>query len=257
MTSAQLAALMSSLGGMLWALGRVGGFCMVAPLFSATVIPMRVRGAIAVLLTFVLAPLAPAQQLDLFSATGVATMVVQILIGGSVGFVLQLVFQTVSYGGMLIGQSMGLGFAELVNPTSGTNVPVIGQFYMVLVTLLFLAMDGHLQVISLLADSFRALPPGTGGVSDKTLFAVASSGADLFSGALRVALPAMTALLLVNIGFAATSRASPSMNLFAVGFPISICAGFIALWLALRGLTGAYSTLQAAGWVLMKHLVGL
>src|SRR6202020_98541 len=92
-TTAQLAALMSSLGGMLWALGRVGGFCMVAPVFSATVIPMRVRGAIAVLLTFVLAPLAPAQQLDLFSAAGVATMVVQVLIGGSVGFVLQLVFQ--------------------------------------------------------------------------------------------------------------------------------------------------------------------
>jgi flagellar biosynthesis protein FliR len=256
-SSAQLAALMSSLGGMLWALGRVGGFCMVAPVFSATVIPMRVRGAIAVLLTFVLAPLAPAQQMDLFSATGVASMVVQVLIGSSIGFVLQMVFQTVSYGGMLIGQSMGLGFAEMVNPTSGTNVPVLGQFYMVLVTLLFLAMDGHLQVISLLADSFHSLPTGTDGVSDKTLFAVVSSGSELFSGALRVALPAMTALLLVNIGFAATSRASPSMNLFAVGFPISICAGFIALWLALRGLAGAYSALQADGWILMMHLIRL
>jgi flagellar biosynthetic protein FliR len=256
MTSAQLAALMSSLGGMLWALGRVGGFCMVAPVFSATVIPMRIRSAIAVLLTFVLAPLAPAQHLDLFSATGVAAMVVQILIGSSVGFVLQLVFQAVPYGGILIGQSMGLGFAEMISPSSGASVPVLGQFYLVLVTLLFLAMDGHLQVIALLADSFRSLPPGTEGVTGKTLFAVASSGTELFSGALRVALPAMTALLLVNIGFAATSRASPSMNLFAVGFPISICMGFIALWLALRGLAGTYNALQAAGWTLMKHLVG-
>lgn len=256
MSAAQLAAVMSSLGGMLWALGRVGGFCMVAPIFSATVIPKRVRAAIAVLLTFVLAPLAPAQHVDLLSGSGVATMVVQVLIGSSVGFVLQMVFQAVSYGGILIGQSMGLGFAEMISPSSGASVPVLGQFYLVLVTLLFLAMDGHLQVIALLADSFHTLPPGTDGVSENTLFAVAAAGGDLFSGALRVALPAMTALLLVNIGFAATSRASPAMNLFAVGFPISICMGFIALWLALRGLAGAYSALQATGWTLMKHLVG-
>jgi flagellar biosynthesis protein FliR len=251
----EMSALIYWLSGMLWALGRVGGFCMIAPIFSATVIPMRIRLAIMLVLTMVLSPLAPT-QLDLFSGTGVATMVSQVLIGGSIGFVLQLIFQAVSYGGMLIGQSMGLGFAELINPTSNTQVPVLGQFYLVMVTLLFLAMDGHLQVISLLADSFRSLPPGTTGLDEKALYAVAAAGGDLFSGALRVALPAMTALLLVNIGFAATSRASPSMNLFAVGFPISICMGFIALWLALRGLASAYSSLQSAGWDLMQHLAG-
>jgi flagellar biosynthesis protein FliR len=251
----EMSALIYWLSGMLWALGRVGGFCMVAPIFSATVMPMRIRVAIMVVLTMVLAPLAPT-QLDLFSATGAATMVSQVLIGGSIGFVLQLVFQAVSYGGILIGQSMGLGFAELVSPTSNTSVPVLGQFYMVMVTLLFLAMDGHLQVISLLADSFRSLPPGATGLDEKSLYAVVAAGGNLFSGALRVALPAMTALLLVNIGFAATSRASPSMNLFAVGFPISICMGFIALWLAMRGLAGAYNALQSAGWDLMQHLAG-
>lgn len=255
MTSAQLAAMLSWLGGMLWALGRVGGFCMVAPLFSDKVLPARVRVAVVVLLTLALAPLAPV-QMDLFSAAGVATMAGQVLVGCSLGFVLQLVFQAVSYGGNLIGQSMGLGFAEMVNPGTGASVPVLGQFYLVMVTLLFLAMDGHLQVIALLAESFRTLPPGGTGFDARMLFTVVSAGADLFSGALRVALPAMTALLLVNIGFAATSRASPSMNLFAVGFPISICMGFIALWLALRGLAGAYDALQAAGWSLMRQLVG-
>jgi len=246
---------MSWLGSMLWALGRVGGFCMVAPVFSDKVLPARIRVAIALMLTFVLAPLAPVQA-DLFSSSGVVIMVNQVLIGSSVGFVLQLVFQTVSYGGNLIGQSMGLGFAEMVNPTSGTSVPVLGQFYLVMVTLLFLAMNGHLQVISLLADSFRTLPPASARINEKMLFAVVSAGTDLFSGALRVALPAMTALLLVNIGFAATSRASPSMNLFAVGFPISICMGFIALWLSMRGLADAYATVQATGWALLQHLVG-
>ncbi|MGC1547641.1 MAG: flagellar biosynthetic protein FliR [Rhodanobacter sp.] len=255
MNSVQLATVLSWLGGMLWALGRVGGFCLVAPIFGATVIPTRIRVAIVVMLTVVLAPLSPT-QLDVFSGAGVATMVSQVLIGGSVGFVLQLVFQAVSYGGILVGQSMGLGFAEMINPSSGGSVPVLGQFYLVLVTLLFLAMNGHLQVISLLADSFRSLPPGSAGMDSNMLFAVVSAGADLFAGAFRVALPAMTALLLVNIGFAAISRSAPSMNLFAVGFPITICMGFIALWLALRGLAGAYTALQTAAWTLMHQLVG-
>lgn len=251
-----MSALIYWLSGMLWALGRVGGFCMVAPIFSATVAPARVRVAVLVVLAMVLSPLAPT-QMDLFSAGGAATMVSQILIGASIGFVLQLVFQAVSYGGILIGQAMGLGFAEMVSPMTSTSSPVLGQFYLVMVSLLFLAMDGHLQVISLLADSFRSLPPGATGLDKTSLFAVVAAGGDLFAGALRVALPAMTALLLVNIGFAATSRASPSMNLFAVGFPISICMGFIALWLAMRGLAGAYATLQIAGWSLMQRLAGL
>jgi flagellar biosynthesis protein FliR len=251
-----MSALIYWLSGMLWALGRVGGFCMIAPIFNATVMPSRIRLALIIVLTLVLSPLAPTQT-DLFSATGAATMVTQILIGGSIGFVLQLIFQAVSYGGVLIGQAMGLGFAEMISPMASTSSPVLGQYYLVMVSLLFLAMDGHLQVIALLADSFRSLPPGAAGLDEKSLWAVAMAGSDLFKGALRVALPGMTALLLVNIGFAATSRASPSMNLFAVGFPISICMGFIALWLAMRGLGDAYSSLQAVGWSLMQRLAGL
>jgi flagellar biosynthetic protein FliR len=254
MSSVELATVMSWLNGMLWSLGRVGGFCLVAPVFGAAVLPTRIRVATVVLLTFVLAPLSPAQR-DMFSAAGVATIASQMLIGGSVGFVLQLVFQAVSYGGILVGQSMGLGFAELVNPTSGGSVPVLGQFYLLLVTLLFLAMNGHLQVIALLADSFRTLPPGVSGLNNNALFAVVAAGGDLFAGAFRVALPAMTALLLVNIGFAAISRSAPSMNLFAVGFPISICMGFIALWLAMRGLASAYGALHGVASTLMRQLL--
>ncbi|RDS82076.1 flagellar biosynthetic protein FliR [Dyella monticola] len=252
----ELATLIHWLSGMFWALGRVSGFCLVAPIFNATVMPARIRVALILVLTMVLSPLAPT-QMDLFSASGVATMVMQMLIGGGIGFVLQLVFQAVSYGGILVGQSMGLGFAEMISPMSNTSSPVLGQFYLVMVSLLFLAMDGHLQVIALLADSFHSVPPGMTGVNDHTLWTIVMAGRDLFAGALRVALPAMTALLLVNIGFAATSRASPSMNLFAVGFPISICMGFIALWLAMRGMASAYTALQAAGWDVMRHLVGL
>lgn len=255
MSTLELSSLMSWLGGMLWALGRIGGLFLLAPVFSATTITREVRVAMVVLFTIVLAPLAPT-QLDLFSATGVATMVTQVVIGAGIGFVLRLVFEAVALGGNLIGQSMGLGFAELINPTAGGSVPVLGQFYQMLVTLLFVTMDGHLHMIALLADSFRTLPPGLDGITTNGLFAVVAAGSELFAGAVRVALPAMTALLLVNIGFAAISRAAPSMNLFAVGFPISICMGFIALWLCLRGLASAFSVLQAQAWSLVRQLIG-
>lgn len=213
---------------------------MVAPVFGNTTIPARIRVAIVMLLTFVLAPLSPA-TVDPMSAQGVATMVGQVLIGAAIGFVLKLVFEAVAFGGQMVSQSMSLGFSEVVNPRGGGSTPVLSQLYMVLVTLIFLAMNGHLQLVALLAESFRTLPPGSGVIGPNGMHAVVMFGAQLFAGAVRVALPAVTSLLVVNIGFAAISRAAPSMNLFAVGFPITVTLGIVVLWLSLRSLPGAFN----------------
>lgn len=243
------------LGSVVWALARVTGLFLMAAVFGASVLPARVRVGLTFVLTLVLAPLAQA-PIDLLSAAGVATLVGQVLIGAAVGFVLRLTFEAVAFGGQLVAQSMSLGFAEVVNPQGGGSSPVLNQFYLLLVTLLFLAMDGHLQLIQLLADSFTSLPPGPEAMTAQGLHAVVAFGSELFSGAVRVALPAMTSLLVVNMGFAAISRAAPSMNLFAVGFPITISLGFIALWLSLRSLPGAFQSLQESAWTLMHELVG-
>jgi len=254
MTALDLAQLPAWLGSLFWALGRVSGLCLVAPVFSSTVIPARIRVGVVVVLSLVLAPLAPT-TIDPLSGAGVATLAGQVVIGAMVGFVLKLVFEAVSFGGELVAQSMSLGFAQVVSPGAGQST-VLSQFYLLLVTLLFLVMDGHLQLIALLADSFHALPPGTPAVSANALHAVVAFGTELFAGAVRVALPAMTSLLVVNIGFAAISRAAPSMNLFAVGFPITVSLGFIALWLSLRSLPGAFQALQGDAWSLMRELMG-
>ncbi|RDD79768.1 flagellar biosynthetic protein FliR [Dyella tabacisoli] len=255
MTSADLAQLSLWLGSFLWALGRVGGLCLIAPVFGSTVLPARFRVALVFLLTLVLTPLAPA-AFDPLSGAGIAAMVGQVLVGAAVGFVLKLVFEAAALGGQLIAQSMSLGFAEVVNPQGGGSSPVLSQFYLLLVTLLFLTMDGHLRLIALLSDSFTRLPPGVDAINTNGLYAVVAFGAQLFSGAVRVALPAMTALLVVNIGFAAISRSAPSMNLFAVGFPITLCLGLIALWLALGSLPGAFGSLQEGAWGVMRGLLG-
>lgn len=255
MNTVDLAQLPVWLGGVLWAMGRVAGLFLVAPVYGATVLPARIRVGLIVMLTMVLAPMAPA-RIDPLTAEGIATMAGQVLVGAAVGFVLRLTFEAVAFGGQLVAQSMSLGFAEVVNPQGGGSSPVLNQFYLLMVTLLFLAMDGHLRLIALLAESFRTLPPGTGAISPDGLHAVAAFGGQLFSGAVRVALPAMTSLLVVNMGFAAISRAAPAMNLFAVGFPITICLGFVALWLALRSLPGAFGALKESAWSLMRELLG-
>jgi flagellar biosynthetic protein FliR len=190
------------------------------------------------------------------SAQGVGTMIGQLLIGASIGFVLKLVFEAVAFGGQLVSQSMSLGFSEVVNPEGGGSTAVLSQLYMVLVTLIFLAMDGHLQLVALLADSFRTLPPGTSTFGPNAMHAIVMFGTQLFSGAVRVALPAVTSLLVVNIGFAAISRAAPSMNLFAVGFPITVSLGIVVLWLSLRSLPGAFQSLTDSAWSLMHDLAG-
>lgn len=242
-------------GRVMWVMARVAGLCVTAPVFGATTVPAQVRIAVIVLLTLVLVPLAPA-RVDPLSVAGAVTLVEQLLIGGVIGFVLWLSFQAASYGGQAVAQSMGLGFAESVDPAGGGTSPTLGQFYLLLVTLLFLAMNGHLRLIALLAESFRRLPPGTGVISPAGLHAVTMFGGELFLGAVRVALPALTALLVVNMGFAAISRAAPSMNLFAVGFPITLCLGFVAVWLSLRSLPGAFGAIEDRAWTLMHELAG-
>lgn len=255
MTIVQLAEMQGLIGSLLWAMARVGGLCLLAPVFGDSVTPRRLRLGVIMVLTMVLAPLAPT-TINPMSAKGIATMVSQVLIGAAIGFVLKLAFEAVSLGGQLVGQSMSLGFAETVDPRGGGSSPVLSQFYLLMVTLLFLAMNGHLRLIALLADSFHTLPPAQSAIDGNGLYAVVAFATHLFGGAVRVALPAMTSLLMVNIGFAAISRAAPSMNLFAVGFPITVTLGFVALWLSLRSVPGAFDALQTSAWALMHELAG-
>ena len=255
MTTVDLASLQKMLGALMWAMGRVGGLCIMAPLFGDTVTPKRIQLGIILVLTMVMAPLAPA-TIDPMGADAIAVMINQALIGAAIGFVLKLAFEAVSFGGQLVAQGMSLGFAESVDPRGGGSSPTISQFYLLIVTLLFLAMDGHLRLIALLADSFHSLPPGGASIGSNGLYAVVGFAGQLFGGAVRVALPAVTSLLVVNIGFAAISRSAPAMNLFAVGFPITITLGFLALWLSMHSLPGAFESLQTSAWSLMHELIG-
>jgi flagellar biosynthetic protein FliR len=230
-----IAQLQHWLGLALWPFLRIGACVMVAPVFGGSYVPRRLRVVFAGALTLVVLPLLPASAAaaPLLSADGVLVTVQQVLIGVVLGFALQLVFDALALGGQLLANGMGLGFAFNLDPLRGVQTPALGQLYVVLGTLTFLALDGHLAVIELLLDSFRGLPVGSAGLGPEDFQRLALWGSTLFAGALKIALPGMTALLVINLAFGAMSRAAPALNLFAVGLPVTLVFG---LAIVLAGL---------------------
>lgn len=250
MISISVGQLEAWLAQYLWPFIRIGACFMAAPVFGARFVPARVRLLLAGAVTLIVAPLTPPPQIATFSAAALVTAGQQIIIGVAAGFVLQLVFDALALGGQLLANSMGLSFAFNVDPLRGASTPVIGQFYMLLVTLTFLSLNGHLALIESLASSFAAAPIGVGGLGPQGYWSVASWGAQLFAGALAVALPGMTALLIVNLAFGVMSRAAPTLNLFAIGFPVALIAGLAILW---AGLPSVQATFVAS----LEHAFGM
>jgi flagellar biosynthetic protein FliR len=156
-------------------------------------------------------------------------------------------------GGQLLANGMGLGFAFNVDPLRGTGTAVLGQFYMVLVTLTFLALDGHVALVATLVEGFRRMPVEAAPAAE-TWWNVAGWGTQLFAGALRVALPGMTALLVANLAFGVVSRAAPTLNLFAVGFPAMILFGLVFVLFGLPAVQTAFVESIDAAFALLGRL---
>lgn len=245
------------IGQAFWPFVRIGACFMVAPLFGAGYVPPRVRIVLSLLVTVAALPLIAAPPgLTLLSVNGAIVTVQQMLIGASMGFALQLVFDALTLGGQLIANGMGLGFAYNVDPLRGVSTPALGQFYTVLGSLIFLALNGHIALIDLLVQSFRGLPVGAGAFSAQTLLVLADWGTQLFAGSLRIALPAIAALLVINLVFGVTSRAAPSLNLFAVGLPITLVFGLAVILLDLPSMQTGFVDLLNSAFGLLRMLGG-
>jgi flagellar biosynthesis protein FliR len=253
LTTGQLEAWLATY---IWPFFRIGACFMVAPLFAAHFVPPRMRIFLAGAITFIVAPLVPASDVVPFSIEGAVVTIQQIVIGVAMGFALQLVFDALAMGGQLLSNSMGLGFAFNVDPLRGTGTPVLGQLYMLLVTLTFLALNGHLVLIEILAQGFTSLPVGTTGFDRETIWNISLWGNHLFLGALMVALPGMTALLVVNLAFGVMSRAAPTLNLFAIGFPITLIFGLAIIFAGLPAVQGTFIDSLEQVFELLRAMLG-
>ena len=167
------------------------------------------------------------------------------------GFILQMVFGAMVVAGQTIATSMGLGFAATIDPQNGVQVPVVSQYFLILATLVFLALNGHLLLIETIVESFYLWPIASGGLPENLAMQTVTWISAVFKGALLIALPAVAAILLVNLAFGVMTRAAPQINIFAVGFPITIIAGFIMIFLSLPVFLPQFTTLLEAGFVQM------
>jgi flagellar biosynthetic protein FliR len=235
---------------------RIGACLMVAPMFGARFVPTRTRILLAMAITALVVPMMPAPGIAPFSAQGFVVVAQQLLIGAALGFALQVVFDALGLAGQLLANSMGLSFAFNVDPLRGSSTAALGQLYIILATLTFLALGGHLALLEVLIHGFTTMPIGTDGLGREGLWSMVLWGGQLFAGAISIALPGVTALLIVNLAFGVVSRAAPSLNLFAVGFPISLVVGLLVVLAGIGPLQEGVAQLIGQGLDFLRALSG-
>ncbi|WP_433769457.1 flagellar biosynthetic protein FliR [Pseudomonas putida] len=233
---------------------RIGALLMVMPVFGTSLVPKRIRLYFALAITVVLAPsLPPMPPVNALALSGWMLIGEQILIGAILGFSLQLFFQAFVVAGQILAIQMGMGFASMVDPTNGVSVAVIGQFFTMLVTLMFLAMNGHLVVFEVLAESFTTLPVGSGLMTNH-YWELAGKLGWVLGAALVLVLPAITALLVVNIAFGVMTRAAPQLNIFSIGFPLTLVLGMFIMWVGLADILNQYQPLATEALQFLREL---
>ena len=237
-------------------LARVLALMATAPVFSNQGIPTQIRVIIGLAVGLGLAPaLPPMPAISPGSWLGIAVLVQQVLIGMTLGFTMRIAFSAVDMAGELIGLQMGLSFATFYDPQNSSQTPVVSEFLGLVATLLFLAMNGHLLLLSVLAESFKLLPVSATPFAVKGFSTLLSWAATLFSAGLMLALPLIAALLITNIALGVLARIAPALNIFAIGFPVTIVSGFAVLMLSLPYFGAALERLYDRGFFALSGVI--
>jgi flagellar biosynthetic protein FliR len=241
---------------MLWPMARISALLLVAPVLSLDAVTVRIRIVLALVLTFFIYPLFDWPVIDPTSAAGLLELANQITIGILMGLVLQVVLAAVATGGQAIAGSMGLSMANMMDPNLG-NVPVIASFLVILASLIFLGLGGHVLLLELLIQSFELLPIGQGLLSLNAIGQLLGWSSMMFLGAVLLALPLLVILLAVNLGLGVVVRAAPTLNIFAVGFPAMILAGMAMLYILMGAMAGRMQWLWTAAFAQIRTILGV
>ena len=252
-TSAQWSAWLAAF---IFPLARILAVVASTPLLGDKEVPLQIKVGLGVLLTVLVAPtLQVPSNIDPASLQGLLILLEQILVGVVMGFAMRVVFSAVEMAGEVAGLQMGLGFASFYDPQNASFQPVLAQFLGVIVSLAFLAMDGHLLVLSALSDSFQSFPITTAMPSAVGLHTLVSWAGSLFADALQISLPLLAALMMTNLALGILTRSAPQLNLFAVGFPITLGMGFLVLALSMPYFRPLIERFSHAGLSAMLRVV--
>ena len=234
---------------------RISAFTISAPIFTVGAFNIRFRIMVAVMLTLLAINVVEFDAQVLSVDQLITTLLVQIFLGLVAGFILQIVNGAVTVGGQAISNSMGLGMANMVDPTLG-NVPVISQFLVILSTLIFIIADGHLLLIQILIQSFETIPIAQS-LSLEIIYDLFLEWTPLlFLGGLIVALPVIISVLLVNAGLGMITRSAPALNIISVGFPAIMLSGILIVLIALPGIVQRIDLFWRDGFEVFSRFLG-
>jgi flagellar biosynthetic protein FliR len=252
-TSAQLDAWILAF---MFPMARILAVLTTAPIFNNAALNTNTRLICGLAIALALAPALPTlPRMPADSWQAGFILLQEVLIGTLIGFSVRIVFAAIDITGELTGMQMGLSFAVLYDPQTAGQTPVVTNFLTLITMLIFLASNGHLLLISLLAESYELLPISTTPFAADSLRTVVASGSALFSLGLMMSLPIVAALLIANIGLGILTRVAPTLNLFAVGFVVTLISGFIMLVLALPYIGVALEKLFELGFMNLGHFL--
>lgn len=227
LTDAQLNAWLINF---IWPFTRIMGLLMVAPVFGYRAVPARIKIGLGVFIALIVSPaLPPMPDVALGSWQGLLILIQQLLIGVAMGFIMRVVFAAIEAAGEIVGLQMGLGFASFFDPQSAGQTLVLARFFNLLSMLVFLAVNAHLLMLGVLVESFQRLPISPQPLSAAGFFHLATFGSTVFAVGLQLALPLIAILLMTNLALGILTRSAPQLNIFAIGFPITLGVGLIVL----------------------------
>jgi flagellar biosynthetic protein FliR len=222
------------IAGLLWPLTRIMGLIAAAPLLGNSAVPATVKISLGVLLAMIVAPAVPAlPAADPMSLAGLLILVQEMLIGLAMGFSIRIIFAAVEMAGEISSLTMGLGFATFFDPATQGRSSAISQFLSLVATMAFLAVNAHLVLLSALVESFSTLPVSAAPVYGGGFKQLADWGGRIFSTGVQLSLPIVAALLITNVALGILTRAAPQLNLFGIGFPITLGVGLLVIAMTL------------------------
>lgn len=226
------------MGDMLLPFMRISGMLATMVGLSAKTVPTTVRALLTLFITFIILPvIPPVPVVEILSVSTFVLVIQQLIIGISLGFISTMVLNTFVLAGQVVAMQTGLGFASIVDPVNGINVPAVGQFYLILATLLFWALDGHLAMIRMVVMSFTAFPVGEAWLQPEQFREIAHWAGWMFISAVTLSLAPIVSLLIVNLAFGVMTKAAPQLNIFSLGFSIAQIMGLVIIWITMDNFT--------------------
>lgn len=237
-------ALINPLLALVFPFFRILAFLHFCPVLDNRAFSRRIKTVLALTLAVIITPMLPDNVLpsELLSLRTLMLTGEQLLWGMLFGMAMQLVFVALQTAGHILSMNMGLGMAMMNDPVNGSSTTVISQMIYTFCGLLFFVMDGHLLIVTILYKGFVWWPIGQA-INKPTLLLIAQSLGWIMSSATLIALPTTFVMLIVQGGFGLLNRVSPTLNLFSLGFPISMLFGLLCISMMMTNIPDHYLNL--------------